>query len=149
MNGSSEPKINIERITSVSDALISQINPLFDEEWDLEQGEKFLSNPDNALFLAFVEGAAAGFLTAYRLQRFDYKKVEVLLYEIGVEEEFQRQGIATKLIEAVKDWAAEVGAAELWVLTYSSNEAAMALYKSCGGEEDEPGTRMFTFKLEY
>ncbi len=90
----------------------------------------------------------AGFLTAYRLQRLDKRKAEVLLYEIGVHEGFQRQGIGTKLIAAVKEWATQVAADEVWVLTYASNKAAMALYKSASGEEDPPGTRMFTVKIE-
>lgn len=142
-------EINIERIFHVNEELKLQINTLLDEdtEWDKEQGEKFLANPDNALFLAFVEKTATGFLTAYRLQRLDKRKAEVLLYEVGILEEFQRQGIATKLIEAVKGWATQIAADEVWVLTYASNEAAMALYKSTAGEEDPPGTRMFTFKV--
>ena len=141
--------VKIERVTSVNDALVSQLNPLLDEgaEWDAEQGAKFLDNPDNALFLAFVDRTAAGFLTAYRLQRLDKQRAEVLLYEIGVQEEFQRQGIGTRLVEAVKEWAGEAGAGEVWVLTYASNAAAMALYKSTGGEEEPPGTRMFTYNL--
>jgi len=144
---------HIQRITSVTDALIAQINPLLDEHWDIEQGKKFLSNPDNALFLAFSEAASsedmvAGFLTAHRLQRLDKLKAEVLLYEVAVDEKFQQRGIGKALIQAVKDWAKEVGADNVWVLTYASNAAAMRLYQSAGGEEDPPGTRMFTYKID-
>ncbi len=143
-----KPVINVKRITCVTNELEAQINLLLDEDtpWDHEQGQKFITCPDNALFVAFIEETPAGFLTAYKLQRLDNKKAEILLYEVGVQEEFQRQGIGTKLILAVKDWAKEVAAEELWVLTYASNAAAMALYKSVGGAEDPPGTRMFTFK---
>jgi ribosomal protein S18 acetylase RimI-like enzyme len=140
-------QIEITRISQADSQFIEQINPLLDHEWDIEQGERFLSNPDNALFVAYVDNQAVGFLTAYRLQRMDAKKAEVLLYEIGVAENFQKRGIGTALIESVKNWARNNGADEVWVLTYNSNIAAMALYSSTGGIEDEPGTRMFTYTL--
>lgn len=140
-------EVKIERITAVDEEVIAKVNPLLDEEWDVAQGEKFLANPDNALFLAFVEENVAGFLTAYRLQMLDSRRAEVLLYEVAVDENYQRRGIGKQLVEAVKDWARELGAENVWVLTYASNTAAMALYKSGGGEEDEPGTRMFTYML--
>ena len=134
-----EPKSNcrIEQIFSVNVVLKQQINALLDEdvEWDNTQGQRFLGNPDNVLFLAFVEDKPVAFLTAYRLQRFDIRKAEVLLYEIGVLDEFQRQGIATALIAALKKWAVQAEADEVWVLTYASNKAAMGLYKSTRGEE--------------
>ena len=89
----------------------------------------------------------AGFLTGYRLQRLDKNRAEVLLYEIEVGVEFRRRGIGKKLIAALNAWAAEVGAFQTWVLTYADNGAAMALYKSMDGEEDPPGTRMFTYYI--
>ena len=71
----------------------------------------------------------------------------MLLYEIEVAEPFRRRGIGAALIERTKQWARDVDADELWVLTYASNAPAMALYASTGGEEDEPGTRMFTYRI--
>jgi len=142
-------KITIKRIVNVTDELKLEISKLLDKgtEWDIEQGGKFLANPDNVLFLAFWEDKVVGFLTGYRLQRIDKRKAEVLLYEIAVHEAFQKKGIGSKLMKAVKLWAKEVSADEVWVLTYSSNLAAMAMYTSAGGEEDPPGTRMFTYKI--
>jgi GNAT superfamily N-acetyltransferase len=133
--------IVIKKISKVPDNFINQLNQLFDEGvvWDKEQGSKFLGNPDNALFLGFLDDVVAGFLTAHRLQRFDRKKAEVLLYEIGVDEKFQRKGVGRALIENVKNWAREIEAGEVWVLTERSNLAAMALYTSCGGVEETHG----------
>jgi aminoglycoside 3-N-acetyltransferase I len=144
------PNFKIERVFSMNDEMASQISQAMDEgkSWDREQGELFLKNPDNALFLATVEEKIVGFLSGHRLQRFDDRKAEVLIYEVGVNEDNRRKGIAKAMLHAVKNWAKEVGADEAWVLTYSSNEAGMALYKSAGGEEDEPGTRMFTFGVK-
>ena len=88
-------------------------------------------------------------LTANRLQRFDKRGAEVLLYEIGVREEVRQQGIGKALINEVKLWAKEAGADEVWVLTNKSNTAAVALYESMGGktESEIPDEVMFIFKL--
>lgn len=141
--------MQIVRVSHPTPDFAAQINKQLDEGlvWDEDQGQKFLQNEDNALFVAYVEDEMAGFLTAHRLQRFDQRKAEVLLYEIGVNEDFQRRGIGKALITAVKQWAKAVEADEVWVLTYMDNEAAMALYESMGGEEDDPGTTMFTYKV--
>jgi ribosomal protein S18 acetylase RimI-like enzyme len=71
----------------------------------------------------------------------------VLLYEIGVEEPFQRRGVGRALVEEAKRWATEVGADELWVLTEDDNTPARALYAATGGRE-ETGFTMFDYDLE-
>ena len=138
----------IHHLTSLNPALLPHLNQLLDHNWELEQGERFLSNPDNALFLAFEDDIPVGFLTAYRLQRFDTRKAEVLLYEIGVDPDYQRRGIGTAMVAACKDWARAVGAHEIWVLTEHDNRAAKALYASTGGIEEAPGTVMFVYDLQ-
>lgn len=141
--------LQITRISNSSKFSIADFNHIQDEGkvWDSEQGEQFIGNNDNALFIAFWEGKASGFLTAHRLQRFDKRKAGVLLYEIGVHPDYRRRGIGKALIEEVKKWAKEVGADKVWVLTDKNNEAAMAMYKSAGGIEEAPGTIMWTYKL--
>ena len=141
--------LSIKKLTYSESIPFLEINPLFDEgtEWDAEQGKKFLENPDNVFFLATWNEQFAGFLTGHRLQRFDKRKAEVLLYEIGVNENFQKKGIGKALIEKVKEWGKEVGADEMWVLTNKSNVAANALYQSAGGVTESPDDTMYVFKI--
>ena len=122
---------------------------MFDEgvSWDPELGQRFLAHPDTLLLVARWDGEACGFLTAYRLQRFDRLRAEVLLYEIAVQEPFQRLGAGRALVEEAKRWAAEMGAAELWVMTEDDNAPARALYAATGGRE-VPGLTMFDYGLE-
>jgi len=146
----SRSQIRIELIRKVDTAFINQLNGLLDAgtEWDAPQGEKFLKDASSALFVAFIKDQAVGFLTANRLQRFDQRGAEVLLYEIGVHDDFRRRGIGKALIVKVKRWAKEAGADEVWVLTNRSNTAAVALYESLGGktESETPDEVMFVFK---
>src|ERR671912_539453 len=146
---SSRGVLTVLRETSVDATLAAELDAMFDEgvSWDLELGQRFLAHPDTLLLVARWDGEACGFLTAYRLQRFDRRGAEVLLYEIGVEEPFQRRGVGRALVEEAKRWAADVGADELWVLTEDDNTPARALYAATGGRE-ETGFTMFTYSLE-
>jgi ribosomal protein S18 acetylase RimI-like enzyme len=139
----------IKQITAVDEPLIFQLNTLLDEglRWDIDQGKKFLENKDNALFISYSGRKVSGFLSGYRLQRFDNKRAEVLLYEIGVDESFQRQGIGKSLIQALKQWAKNTDANEIWVLTNRANKAAVSLYKSEGGIIENVDEQMYVFKI--
>ncbi|HET7034714.1 MAG TPA: GNAT family N-acetyltransferase [Thermomicrobiaceae bacterium] len=138
----------LQRLQHVDGALAQHLNAVFDDKtWDAEQGERFLRDPENLLVVAFCSDQPCGFVSAHRLQRFDRRGAEVLLYEIGVVEAYRRQGVGTALIHEVKRWAREVGADEVWVLTERTNQAAMALYRATGGQEDSPHTTMFTYAV--
>lgn len=143
----SHPSAAAERITDLSSEAIRALDALFDEgmRWDHDQGRRFLANPDNLLVAGRLNGEIVGFLTAYRLQRFDDRVAEVLLYEIGVDEAHRRHGVARAMIDSMLAWAAETGATESWVLTQDDNVAALALYAATGAERDDPGTVMLTY----
>jgi GNAT superfamily N-acetyltransferase len=141
--------LTVRRESTVDVVLAAELDALFDEgmSWDAKQGQQFLAHPDTLLLVARWDGKACGFLSAYRLQRFDRRRAEVLLYEIGVEEPFRRRGVGRALVEEAKRWAAGVGADELWVLTEDDNAPVRALYAATGGRE-ENGLTMFTYGLE-
>jgi ribosomal protein S18 acetylase RimI-like enzyme len=143
-----EIPLTVRRVTTVDAVLAAELDAMFDDgvSWDAEQGRRFLAHPDTLLLVARWDGEACGFLTAYRLQRFDRRGAEVLLHEIGVEEPFQRRGVGRALVEEAKRWAVEVGADELWVLTEDDNVPARALYAATGGRE-ESGFTMFDYGL--
>ena len=140
--------LTVRRETDVDAALAARLDAMFDRgvAWDAEQGRRFLADPDALLLVARWAGEPCGFLTAYRLQRFDRRRAEVVVYEIGVEEPFRRRGAARALVEEAKRWAAEVGAEDLWVLTEEDNAPARALYAATGGRE-QLGVAMFEYDL--
>ncbi len=150
MNTIKPVKVEICQIADASQIEINSFNRLLDEgvRWDEEQGRLFVQNNDNALFIASFDNQMVGFATAQRLQRFDKRKAEVLLYEVGVDEKYRRKGIGKALITTVNKWANSVGADEVWVLTNRSNKAAVALYTSCGGTEDALDTTMYTIAIK-
>ena len=76
-------------------------------------------------------------LTAYELKMFKRETTEMFLYEIGVDEDHQQKGVATALIEFLKEICASKGIVEMFVGTEKDNIAARKLYATTGGVADE------------
>ena len=93
-----------------------------------------LGKDDFHVFVAFAGDRFAGGLTAFELLKYNAEAAEMFLYEIGVEPEYQRHGIATRLIESLKAVCVEKGIREMFVLTEPDNEPAQALYRKTGGQ---------------
>ena len=142
--------IETRRVGPGERGMAAMLNPLIDEGtfWDDEQARLFLADGNNALFLAEEDGAAIGYATANRLQRFDNRRAEVLLYDISVEEAHHRRGAGRALLGRVLDWAREVGAENVWVLTDSDDARACAFYAGTGGEQFVPNSTMFIYTLD-
>jgi ribosomal protein S18 acetylase RimI-like enzyme len=102
----------------------------------------FLSRFGHHLLLAEVGGVPAGFVTGVEIAHPD-KGVEMLLYELGVDENFRRRGIGSALVEALKALARDVGCSGMWVPVEQGDDVATALYRSTGAEEPEPGATLW------
>jgi GNAT superfamily N-acetyltransferase len=62
----------------------------------------------------------------------------LFLYSIDVAETYQRRGIGTALIEAVRRLGRAQGCSESFVFTNESNPAGMQLYQSTGAKRSNP-----------
>ncbi|MGB3574215.1 MAG: AAC(3)-I family aminoglycoside N-acetyltransferase [Phormidesmis sp.] len=78
-----------------------------------------------------------GGIAAYELKKFEQERSEIYLYDLAVASAYRRQGIATALIEKLKEIAAERGAYVIFVQADTSpeDEAAIALYTKLGKRE--------------
>jgi ribosomal protein S18 acetylase RimI-like enzyme len=84
------------------------------------------------VFLAVEGGNVIGALNGHAFQRPYRFAPEFLLYELDVREEFRGRGVGRRLVEAFVAAARAARAAEVWVLTNESNEAAVRAYERCG-----------------
>ncbi|WP_269533416.1 ribosomal protein S18-alanine N-acetyltransferase [Chitinimonas sp. BJYL2] len=75
-------------------------------------------------------GTEQGMVIAYAVV--DLVLDELSLLTIGVHPQWQRRGIARKLVELCMDYGAENGAAILLLEVRKSNQAAQALYRRLG-----------------
>jgi len=129
---------DLERLVAAS--------PLFDHRVRVEWAKSFLSHEGHHLLLASIDGVDVGFVSGVEMTHPD-KGTEMFLYELGVAEQHQRQGVGRALVDALRALAVERGCYGMWVLTDDDNVAALATYRSAGAGEPEPQVMLsWTFR---
>lgn len=94
---------------------------------------------DTFIALAAVKGGeVVGGVTAYELKKYEQERSEIYIFDLGVAEGHRREGIATALMEELKEIAAGRGAHLVFVQTGTrvEDEPAVALYTRFGERED-------------
>lgn len=92
--------------------------------------EHITSEPNSIIFVAEVDDRLIGYLVAIggNVNRNRHRAYLVL----GVHEDYQGQGVATKLFNKVFDWAKEVGITRLELTVIKNNTKAFNLYRKMG-----------------
>lgn len=116
------------------DILLSVRDGLFDNPVDPDEARAFLANPMNEIALAFDRGEVVGFASGTVLQHPD-KAPSMFVNEVGVREGWLRRGIGRAVTQVLLDRARARGCQGIWLGTEPDNVAALALYRSLGGEE--------------
>ncbi len=87
--------------------------------------------------LAAVTGEqVVGGLAAYVLEKFEQERQEIYIYDLAVQEQHRRKGIATKLINELRNIARKRGAYVIYVQADKMDDAAIKLYESVGTKQD-------------
>lgn len=97
---------------------------------ELLAGETFLA------LVALQGGEVVGGLAAYELKKFEQRRSEIYIYDLAVATAHRRQGLATALIEALRELAAARGAWVIFVQADHVDAPAVALYTKLGVRED-------------
>lgn len=85
---------------------------------------------------AVAEGRVIGGIVAYVLPKFERVRSEIYIYDLAVNEEHRRQGVATALIAELRQVAAERGVYVIFVQADREDEPAISLYTKLGVRED-------------
>lgn len=86
--------------------------------------------------VAFMDGHVVAGLAAYVLKKFEQERSEIYIYDLAVEEKYRRRGIATGLINKLREIAREKGAWVIYVQADHGDDPAIKLYESLGTRED-------------
>ena len=87
--------------------------------------------------LAATDGDdVVGGLAAYVLKKFEQERAEIYIYDLAVLDGYRRQGIATGLINKLREIARERGAYVIFVQADVGDDPAIKLYESLGTRED-------------
>ncbi len=112
---------------------------LFDRAPTAELALDFLDRPGHHLLVAYVAEDPVGFVSGIEVAHPD-KRVEMLLFELGVESAHRRRGIGRALVRALVDLARELGCRAMWVPTEPDDTPAIATYRSAGADVPEAAT---------
>ena len=85
---------------------------------------------------AFADGKVVGGIAAYLLPKFEQARSEVYIYDLAVDEQHRRKGVATALVSELRMVAAERGAYVIFVQADREDEPAISLYGKLGRRED-------------
>lgn len=116
-----------DRFTPADDAL---------ERWR-NDFRAWTESESRRMFVAVVDGAVRGFVTAERwFPPPVYAECPgVYIDELYVEADFRRRGVATELVDAVRHWAESVGARQIRAGALAGNEAGRAFWSAVAGSE--------------
>jgi aminoglycoside 3-N-acetyltransferase I len=77
-----------------------------------------------------------GGIAAYELKKFEQERSEIYIYDLAVAAAHRREGIATALIQELKNIATARGAYVIFVQADIGDDPAIALYTKLGARED-------------
>jgi len=126
--------VEIKQMRPGDEEAVAAASGLFDGPADPDATRRFLASPGHHLFVAYESGVPAGFVSGVEITHPD-KGTEMFLYELGVDESFQRRGIGRALVGRLAQVAREAGCYGMWVLTDADNTGALATYRSGGASE--------------
>ena len=95
-----------------------------------------LERGDFIPLVAATDGKVVGGLAAYVLTKFEQERSEVYIYDLAVDEHYRRRGIATGLINKLREIAREKGVWVIYVQADHGDDPAIKLYESLGTRED-------------
>lgn len=101
---------------------------------DEEYINRVLAKDGFHVFVALVENKVVGGLTAYELDMYMKKDKEIYLYDLAVEQQYRRQGIARLLIASLKGYARENNISTIFVEAHDEDVEAVEFYKSLNGQ---------------
>ncbi len=96
-----------------------------------------LLGSDYFIALAALKGSeVVGGIAAYELKKFEQERSEIYIYDLAVAAAHRREGIATALIQELKNIAAARGAYVIFVQADIGDDPAIELYTKLGARED-------------
>ena len=88
------------------------------------------------MLVAAINEQVVGGVVAYELDKLERQRRELYIYDLAVSLPYRRHGIATALIEELRQIAVRRGAWVLYVQADYGDDPAVALYEKIGARED-------------
>jgi ribosomal protein S18 acetylase RimI-like enzyme len=126
---------NVDDIAS----LFNRYRQFYDCEPDLTLAVQYISDrikhEESVIFVAQGNDTALGFVQLYpSFCSIEARKI-IILHDLYVDADYRKMGIGESLMNRASDYAREVGASRLDLLTAVTNEPGQALYEKLGYEK--------------
>ena len=139
--------VQVRMITRDDQAVLDHVAPdVFDNVVDPRLAAQFLGDERHHLAVAIAHGQVVGFASGVHYVHPD-KAAELWINEVGVAPGHRRRGIGKAVVGLLLQHGRRLHCRQAWVLTEHSNQAALRLYASLGGERAPGDQVMFEFDL--
>jgi len=129
------------RLTNPNDAAsLFEMNERFNGAGSTSKellADSIANNLQEAVFIATVDGAAAGFCCAQLFKSMCYRSYYAEITELFVEEAYRKQGIATALMAFAEEYFKDKKVRGYQLFTGKQNEIAQAFYEKNGYTKSE------------
>ncbi|HAJ45190.1 MAG TPA: GNAT family N-acetyltransferase [Alphaproteobacteria bacterium] len=128
------PGLVYRHLTPADCDLLDRVDPdVFDGAIDPQQLQVFLGQSNHALIVAVHAGIVIGQIRGVVHHQPD-SPPQLYLDNLGVAPDFQRQGVARRLLTMITAWAKAQGCTSAWVATETDNDVALSFYRAFGFE---------------
>jgi ribosomal protein S18 acetylase RimI-like enzyme len=141
--------IEIRKLSPGDEAVLGKVAPgVFDEPIRPDLARRFLATPNYRIFVALDGDLVVGMVTGFTHFHPD-KDEEFFVNELGVDDNFRRQGVGERLLRTILAEAKAMGCPDAWLGTEHGNAPALALYrKVLTGKDSEEAMSVFTYELD-
>ena len=122
--------IQIKHLEVGDEAMLERVaTDVFDAEINLDYLRSYLAEASHHMIVAVKDNEVVGQIRAV-LHKHPDRPNELYIDNLGVTPTLQRQGIATKLFDAMLELGKRLGCEEAWLATESDNSQAKGFYES-------------------
>lgn len=137
--------ITTHRLTRKTASLLENVaDDVFDGDIDPDRLSTYLASTGHLMIVAVCDRQVIGQVAAY-IHRHADQGADIYVDNLGVTPNFQRRGVARRLVDEVMAWGKALGCHQAWIVTDIDNDAARALYVGLGATA-EPIV-MFSYDL--
>ena len=121
--------------------LLILLNEVFECDDQKQPSENYLKSllakEDFVAFVLLVDNKVMGGLTAYILAKYYSEGSELYIYDLAIDPEMQRQGLATQLLEQVKKYCKTQDIHSMFVDAHEEDLHALEFYRITGGKGEK------------